>query len=157
MPEEIPLQESLKGLLCLCSKELSVLETLTIQFNAHLSGVCDVLSTGVETEAQARGRVGLVLPVAHTLAGGRDPHVWNHGLEGRAGRGLQELANPPSPIIKRKLRPKEVKSTRTRARVGGRGCTGCRRQRKERDTNEGWEWRGRGGGGTEMASKLSSE
>lgn len=82
MPEEIPLQESLKGLLCLCSKELSVLQTFTIQFKAHLSGVCDVLSTGVGTEAQIRGRVGLILHVAHTPAGGRDPHVWNHGLEG---------------------------------------------------------------------------
>lgn len=144
MPEEIPLQESPKGLLCLCSKELSVLQTFTIQFNAHLSGVCDVLSTGVGTEAQTRGRVGLVLHVAHTPAGGRDPHLWNHGLEGRAGRGLQELANPPSPIIKRKLRSKEVKGTRPRARVDGRGCTGCHRQRKESDTNEGWEWRGGG-------------
>lgn len=42
---------------------------------------------------------------------------------------LEGASSTPAPIIKRKRRPKEVKSTRARAGVGGTGCIEYCRQR----------------------------
>lgn len=84
------------------------------------------------TEAPTRESLGLVLQCAHTLVGAPDPCVWNHRLEGRAGRGFPGLTNSPFPVTRRKLRPEEGKSTRPRARAGGTECTKCGRWRKGR-------------------------
>lgn len=83
-----------------------------------------MLSTEAGTKAQRTESRGLILQAA-TLLLGVETYTcgitdWKAELEG--------ASSTPAPIIKRKLRPKEVKSTRARAGVGSTGFIECCRQ-----------------------------